>query len=357
MALLKKYYTKKGEKRYKALIRMSGHPTECATFKRKTDAERWIKKTETAIMEGKYFKSSAVKKLTFGDMVDRYVKDELPKKPKSVQKQTMQLNWWKDKLGKYLLTSVKPSMIAECRDELLNGKTYRDTKRSPSTVNRYIAALSHVYSKAAGEWEWLDYSPVKKVDKMEEPKGRVRWLDDDERARLLKECEKSKNKHLFAIVVLALSTGMRKGEILNLNWKQVDLKRERIILKDTDTKTKKYRNVPLKDIALNLIKQMSKSKRLDSNLLFAGNHHVKPICIREAWRYALKRAKIEDFRFHDTRHSCASYLIMNGASLAEAAEILGHSSIQTSKRYIHLAEFYKSKTVENMNKNIFKGIK
>ena len=219
MASIDKRISDSGEISYKVRVRLKGYPTQTATFKRLTDAKRWAQQTEAAIREGRHFKTSEAKKHTLGDLIDRYTRDVLPTKPKSQKKQESQLEWWKDKLGAYTLADVTPALISECRDELLKGTTYRGTVRSSATVVRYLAALSHAMGVAVKEWQWIEQNPVSNVRKPSESRGRVRFLDKEERARLLEECNKSSSSYLYPIVVLAISTGMRQGEILNLRWK------------------------------------------------------------------------------------------------------------------------------------------
>ena len=138
----------------------------------------------------------------------------------------MQLDWWKRELGDYRLVDVTPARIAECRDRLRNTPLPNKKKRAPATVVRYLAVLSHAFSVAMKEWGWVDDNPCRKVTKPKEPRGRVRFLDDDERERLLEACRASTSKMLYPLVVLALSTGMRKGEMLGLHWDQIDFARE-----------------------------------------------------------------------------------------------------------------------------------
>lgn len=171
------------------------------------------------------------KKHTLTEMVDRYIENVLPLKLKSTkQGQDSQLEWWKEELGYRLLADVTPALIAECRDKLLAQNTCRGTKRSPSTVVRYLAAISHVFSTAVNEWGWIEHNPVSKVKRPKEPRGRIRFLDDDERVKLLDACKESVNPFLYVIVVLAITTGMRQGEILKLKWKDIDLVRSCAVL-------------------------------------------------------------------------------------------------------------------------------
>ncbi len=351
MAYIEPRKTKDGKTRYRVQINMKGCPSQSATFERKTDAKNWAQQTESAIREGRHFKTVEAKRHTVEEMVDRYIKTVLPTKGEQKTNQKTQLEWWKSRLGDYTLADTTPSLIAECRDELLEGETLRGKKRSPSTVNRYLAALSHCFTIAVKEWEWLDDSPMRKVRKPKEPRGRVRFLSDDERERLLAACKESESHLLYPIVVLALSTGARRTEILTLKWNQVDLQRGQITL--YETKNNEIRSLPLTGHALELIKGLSKVRSIDTDLLFPGKNRKEPINIRWIWEVALKKAEIENFRFHDLRHSAASYLAMNGATLAEIAEVLGHKTLQMVKRYSHLTEQHTSKVVAKMNKQIF----
>lgn len=352
MASIRKRTKKDGSASYRVEIRLKGFPSQRATFSRLTDAKRWTQQTESAIREGRYFKTSEAQRHTAAQLVDRYIADVLPTKPKQAYTQTQQLKWWKSEIGDYVLGDVTPALIAEKRDQLLNEQTKRKTKRSPATTNRYLAALSHAFSIAVKEWGWLEDNPVRKVRKPTEPKGRVRFLSDDERMRLLETSAKSDSPFLYLVVVLALSTGMRRGEIMGLKWADVDFQRGCVTLHQT--KNGEVRVVPIAGHALDELKRHAKVRRLDTDLLFPGKvKQSVPVDITKPWRTALTRASIEDFKFHDLRHSAASYLAMNGASIAEIAEVLGHKTLQMVKRYSHFSESHTANVVGRMNKKIF----
>ncbi len=157
-----------------AEVRLKGYPAQRATFKRKTDAKKWVQDTESAIREGRHFKTAEAKKHTFADLVDRYIKDVLPAKPKQASHQKQQLTWWSEKMGDYLLSDITPALIVQYRDELATGVTPRGAQRTPSTVVRYMAALSHAFTIAVKEWGWLEDSPIRKVTKPTESRGR--WM-------------------------------------------------------------------------------------------------------------------------------------------------------------------------------------
>lgn len=365
MANIEKRTSNTGEISYRVKVRIKGFPAQTATFERRTDATKWAQSTESAIRENRHFKTAEAKRHTLGELIDRYIKGVLSTKPKNARDQVRQLEWWKEKIGSYALSDISPALIVENRDKLLEGVTVRGTQRNPATVVRYMAALSVALTHGVKELGWLDDSPMRKVTKPKESRGRVRFLSDDERIRLLKTCKESSNPYLYPVVVLALSTGMRQGEIMGLTWDVVDLNRGRAILHET--KNGERRAVAITGHALEELKELSKVRRIDGKLLFPSKEKPpqkpqkttqekkpkKPMDLRTPWETALNKADIQDFHFHDLRHTAASYLAMNGASLAEIAEVLGHKTLQMVKRYAHLSEGHTARVVESMNQKIF----
>ena len=351
MASIKERKDKDGKTTYYVQVRLKGYKPQCAAFQRITDAKKWIQDTESAIREGKHFKTSESKRHTLAEMIDRYIENVLPSKVGSIQKQTAQLGWWKEQIGHKLISDVTPSLIAEHRDNLLKGITCRGGPRSPSTVVRYMAALSHAFTIAVKEWAWVEDSPLRKVMKPKESRGRVRFLSEDERKRLLTVCKDSPHPFLYTAVVLGLSTGMRYSEQMTLHWSDVDLFKCRIILQKT--KNGERRAIPIKGLALQLLKELEQKRHVVSTLLFPGRDPQFPAKLRSVWARAMLEASITDFRWHDLRHSTASYLAMNGASLAEIAEVLGHKTLAMVKRYAHLSESHTANVVANMNEKIF----
>jgi integrase len=253
MASIRKRSNKNGTTSYRVEIRLKGFPPQRATFKRLTDARKWEQHTEAAIREGRYFKVSEARKHTLAELIDRYTKEVLPKKPKQIRSQKQQLAWWKEAIGTHSLADITPALITQGRDKLMIETMKNGSPRSPATVNRYMAALSHAFTIAINEWGWLEDSPMRKVKKPTEPRGRVRFLSDEERKRLLTACKESDNSYLYPVVVLAIYTGMRQGEIMGLTWDVVDLDQGRITL--FDTKNGEIRVVPLVGIALEVLKE------------------------------------------------------------------------------------------------------
>jgi integrase len=343
--------TPEGKPGYRVKIRLAGTPTQSATFTRLTDAKRWAQSTETAIREGRYFKSAVAKKHTVAQLIDKYIAEILPTKPPHAQTQRYQLIWWKQQLGHLTLADLTAPEIGKCRDKLLAHEFRPGKTTTPGTVVRYLAALSHALSTAVKDWEWLDDSPMRKVRKPKEPRGRTRTLSKAEIQSLLAACKSSKNRHLYLIALLAVSTGMRLGEILTLKRAQVHIEKRRLIL--NHTKNGDQRAVALAGPALTGITDLIKTLGNPDDLLFPGRCANKPTEIRKPWNNALKRAGIVNFRFHDLRHTASSLLLESGASLGQLAEVLGHRSLSMVKRYSHLSESHSAKLVATMNAGLF----
>jgi integrase len=269
----------------------------------------------------------------------------LPRKsPGSARTQASQLAWWQAELGPLQLLEVTPARVVACREQLAE-------THAPATVNGYLAVLRHAYTVAVTEWQWLETSPLERVRRLQEPPGRGRCLTEEERQRVLEACDASPNRFLAPVVVLALSTGARKQEILGLTWADIDLRRATVTFQHT--KNRLRRTLPLTRRALGEIQQLAKVRRLDTLLLFPRRDGRHPIDLRAAWARALQAADMHDFRFHDLRHSAASYLAMHGASLVEIAAILGHCTLQMVQRYAHLAEGHTAGVVARMNAALF----
>jgi integrase len=339
--------------KWKGIVRITGYPTLCQTFDRKTDAQKWAEATESDLRRGRHVDTTDMRRRTLGQLIDRYVEAVLPRKPKSAKKQQGQLRWWAEHYGKYTLAQLKPQLLAEARDKLLSEVTYRGKLRSPATVKRYLAVLSHAFTVSVKEWGWLESNPMQRVTKPSEGKGRIRFLERHESDALLDACKASSSPHLYGVVLLALSTGMRQGEILGLRWREVDLERDCILL--THTKNGERRAVPLVGQVLEMIRSHSQVRRLDTDLVFPGRfrpgQEAKRASIRTAWDKVIHDLGIEDFRFHDLRHTAASNLVMNGATLVQVAEILGHKTLQMVKRYAHFNVDHTREVLRSMNAN------
>lgn len=338
---------KNGRKRILVCVKCAGMKRRYATFDSMEKARSWAAKTESDMRQGKLKLSSAADHHTAGETIQRYIDQVLPtksKKQRYPKLQKAQLLWWKHRIGVYTLSNLSQSVLAACRDELALG-------RSPATVNRYIAALSHVFTIAMKEWEWLDSSPITRLRKLKENRGRLRFLSDQEREALLDACRQEYRKPLYLIVVLAISTGARKQELLSLQWRDVDFDRNQIIVQET--KNDERRALFIYGSAHSLLWQHHKLIR--SAYVFPDRSGKNPVNIDREFKRACKAAKITDFHFHDLRHTAASYLAMNGATHSEIAEVLGHKTLNMVKRYAHLSKTHTANVVAAMNAKIFGG--
>jgi len=345
VATIDKRQDSDGKPVYRVRVRHKGTPPQTASFTKLSDAKKWAQVTEGAVLEGRHFPSTKPTRHTLAEALDRYEKEVLPHKGAHMRyNQPYQLKWWHKQLGPYALTDLTPALIAQYRDTLA-------ATRTPATIRAYLCALSHVLAIASTEWNWLDSSPMPKVRKPKLPRGRVRFLSDEERTHLLTACRGSHNPYLYTVVVLALSTGARRGELLTLRWSDVDLKRKMLTFRET--KNGETRSVPLAGNGFAVLAQHAKVRRLNTALVFPDHTGTRPLGIRGAFDNAVERAGIADFHFHDLRHSFASYLAMNGASLLEIAEVLGHKTLNMVKRYAHLSEAHTRGVVERMNRAVF----
>lgn len=341
--------TKDGGSTFLARVRRRGAKTVTASFARKTDAKRWLLETESGLVDGRYCEQSEDRKHTLAEAIDRYLLDY----PSDVIRRN-HLELWKKEIGYLLMSAVSPVVISDTLAKWKREPNRRGERRGNSCLNRYISSLSVFFTTAWREWGWAHRNPVREVRRLKEPRGRVRYLSDDERKRLLAACETSYCPFIKLVVVLALSTGMRKSEIRYLRWSDVDIDQGFIILQKT--KNNERRRVAVCGLALQLLRQSSKVRRIDTDFLFPGTKSAKnnePIEITKAWYDVRLRSGLNDFVFHDLRHSAASYLAMNGATPLEIAEVLGHKSLDMVKRYSHLAESHVAGVVERMNQKIF----
>ncbi len=350
MAHIAKSTTKRGEPRYRVFIRRRGMKTVTKQFRRKTDAKRWASRTEAAIDEGRFFPKTEAEKRTVGELVERYIEEIVPERPdRDRPKVTNQLRWWTQNLGPLLLSDLKPALIAKQRDRLAKGKALCGRPVGPATVNRYLAVLSHACTLATKEWGWLQDNPVRRVRRLKEPSGRVRFLSEDERTHLLEACQASHDRRLYPLVLMAVSTGARWGELSALRWREVDLQRGYAVIEHS--KNGDRRSLPLAGPLLEVLQEMAKVRRIKTDLVFAGPagtvHFPKRV-----WVKALAEAEVEDFNFHDLRHTAASYLAMSGASLMEIASVLGHRTLAMVKRYSHLSEQHTAEVVARMNRRM-----
>ena len=271
------------------------------------------------------------------------------------------LAWWAARLGERTVTSITDDDVFVALEDLATqpARRYagrdadgrrvyraRAQKRSPATINRYHVALAALFTWAIKRrrvpkaWE----NPCRKIERQPESAGVVRFLSDAERERLLAACKGSKWDQLYLLVLLAITTGARRGELFALRWRDVDL--ERACADVCTRKNGEPKVLPLVPAAL---EELRRVQGAPSALLFASRLKPGvPYNFEEAWRAALKASRIAKFRFHDLRHTCASYLAQNGASLLEIADVMGHRQLAMTRRYAHLTVDSKASLVNRI---------
>ena len=345
MAYIRTVKRKKGTI-YKAEIRLQGHTPLYQTFDRLSDAQRWVEDTEKTLRSGGYVGETAPTDMTFAKALDRYeLEVSSQKRPNTKAREITSANKLRKNFTGLSLKEITPAQVAAFRDKRL--KTV-----GPSTVQKDLALLSHLYTIARTEWALEVTNPVAAIRKPAKPDGRLRLLSKDEARHLLETCKKSRNEKLYSYVQLLLHTGMRPSEGAGLTWSQVDIDARIIDL--TITKTKP-RRVPLTIKAIEILldimpEQCNRNQPIFLAEKISSTVRRRPnLFFRRAFDNAIKKAKIADFHMHDLRHTAASYLLMAGVDLRTLADILGHSTMQMVQRYTHLLDDHKLKAVDRIS--------
>ena len=283
--------------------------------------------------------------------------EKLGEKPKRLWDEAC-IRWLQENQGKKSLDSdkIKIRLLPELRGLLLEDMT-RDLIHSVvnrktcsgSTKNRYFALIRAILNKCVNEWDWLDKAPKLKLHK--EPKKRIRWLYPEEAQRLVNALDSL--PYMQHLVIFSLATGLRQANVLNLKWEQIDLKRQVAWIYPDQAKAGKAIGVPLNHTAMQVL--MDRPHVSDYVFTHSKGARVKSISSR-VWREALDRAGIADFRWHDLRHTWASWLVQNGTPLAALKEMGGWESVEMVQRYAHLAPEHLSQHARLIDSSMPPGI-
>jgi len=223
--------------------------------------------------------------------------------------------------------------------DLEKHKVVRIEEVSQSTVNRELTCIKHMFNMAV-EWGYLKNNHLRIVRNFKEPPGRLRYLTNTEIEQLVNACA----DHLRPIVITALNTGCRRGEILNLTWADVDLENRFITIRKS--KNNEIKIIPLNDVLYGVL--VSLPKNGNSQPVFAGTDGKPYVDIKRSFATALKKAGIKDFRFHDLRHTFASQLAMAGVDIRTIQELMGHKDIRMTLRYSHLSDAHLREAVRKL---------
>ena len=332
MAYIQKVRRKK-DVSYRVYIKKAGVKRVSKTFDTKRLAVQFINSIESE--RSKLVSYSNTKLQTkLSTVIDNFLSNKY--KGSRLKDEKKKLDFWAKHIGNKQVRDVVKSDISTTLSHLPKQLTN-------ATINRYKAAISVVFSYACREYDLPD-NPVRHIRSLPENNARIRFLSDDERSRLFEACRTSDWDKLYLLVLLAITTGARKGELLSLRWCDVDFDRQTAFI--STTKNGQPKVLPLTN---SVVVELSKFKDQEPALIFNSEITTdKPFCFYKQWKKALLSADIKDFRFHDTRHSCASYLAQSGASLLEIADVLGHKQIQMTKRYAHLCIDHKQKLIDKV---------
>ncbi len=322
----------KGGVVYLALVRLKGFRPVSKTFPTADEAIAWAAATKGTLRgeRGRGQTRIDLPKLTLSSLIREYLADPAIKVLRSYETYHDRLDWWVARYGVERVLDVNVAVLREARERLTPG-------RAPATVNRHLAAMRTV-------WNWGRTAGLVPSDRtwparlmLPEPKGRTRYLADDELKRLLAEA-KARGPTEHAMVVVSLATGVRQGELLRLTWADVDFERARA--KVLLTKNNEARAVHLPPVAIEALRAIRRQSVVSARQCFldpVGEPYRKDT-IHHWWNVVRNRAGLTDFRWHDLRHSCASFLAQKGATLLEIGSVLGHKSPTVTLRYAHLVQ-------------------
>jgi len=329
MATIQKLMNKKGVS-YRVQIRRKGLPNIFKTFTSKKDARLFVLKIEESESNHRAFSS----RMTFNELTESYLTNEyLGTKP---QQQRSRLNHWLNHMGSLPINDIGKDDISSGLDKLSN-------ELSNSTINKYKKLVSVVFNYGIRELGLTD-NPTRYIRSLPEKKGRTRYLSDNERKRLFKACRDSKWDKLYLLVLMAITTGARRGELLSLRWNSLDIDKQTAYV--LTSKNGEPKVLPLTQ---SVIKELQRFNLNDDSLIFASEIKPnKPYFFYKQWKRVRDEAELVDFRFHDLRHTTASYLAQNGATLLEIADVLGHKQIEVTKRYAHLCIEHKSSLINRV---------
>ncbi len=292
------------------------------------DAENALAAIKADILREEYrFKKD--RKIRFEDFAKEYL-DYAKINKRSWLRDECSLKRLLPHLGDLLLSKIAPHHIEKYK------KSRLDDGINPSTINRELACLKHMFTIAERLGKFEGKNPVKEVNFLQERKRVMKILDRDEIGRLVYAA----TAPIKPIIIMALNTGMRKGEILNLRWNDIDFIEHYIYLKKT--KSNVMRKVPMNSVINDMLNKIER----DGDYVFANPETGLPYTdIFHQFKAACEDAKINDLRFHDLRHTAASLMVMGGVDLVTVKEILGHSTIEMTMRYAHPTPENKRKAV------------
>jgi integrase len=304
--------------------------TQC---RNKKEAQGVLASIKTKIVEGKFFNKTQKQKLPFKVVAERVLEYQRAMKRRSVEQfHRHYTNHLITYFGKKFLDEIGTQEVERYRLERSEGV-------SPATVNRSLAVLKRIFNLAI-KWDLIDRNPVRFVEFLKEPEGRLRFLSKVEQAALLGQCKGD----IYDIILVALRTGMRRGEVLGLRKSDLDFERELIFVSKSKTdKTRQLSMIPEVKVLL-----QRRAFGLTEETHIFRNKQGQPLrSCDDSFASALSRAGIKDFHFHDLRHSYATDLISAGVDIFTVSKFLGHTDPKiTARVYAHLSPEYRRSEME-----------
>lgn len=296
----------------------------------KVDAKQFHDKFKAELWKNRFLEEKPKK--TWIEAVMRWLTESQHKR--SLDDDRSHLRWLDKHLRGYCLDQITRDLIDDVAEKKLEQGV------TPATVNRMLEIVRAILRKAEREWGWLEKAPAIRMRKVDT--RRIRWLTQEEAARLLQELP----KHLADLARFSLATGLRKSNVTNLKWCDVNLAKRHALIHPDQAKTKKAIPVPLNSTAMDVI-QKQVGNHPQFVFTYGSNRIIQ--CNTKAWRKALKRAGIKNFRWHDLRHTWASWHVQNGTSLQELQQLGGWTSFEMVLRYAHLSSDHLKEAAERIN--------
>ncbi|MBL6734964.1 MAG: site-specific integrase [Shewanellaceae bacterium] len=306
------------------------------TFKTKKEAQLFLARLTADSSLLNSITNTTLKKLPFNQAVEDYQIQDTSKDPS------------KNGRFKHWVAVFSDTPVGEVtRLQIKHELTRLSTTFKPATLNRYKAAIAALYTYLSHEYD-IDYNPVKGIAHYPENNARTRFLSELECRHLFNSAKKSKWERLYLLVLIAMTTGARRSEVLTLQWQNIDFRQRTAHLHIT-----KNGQPRVLTLTTDCIREMMVYRQAGGYIFPNPSTPTTYFKNFDAhWFKALKDAGIRNFRFHDLRHTCASILAMNGASLIQIADILGHKSITMTQRYSHLCTQHKTQLTDR----VFSGI-
>lgn len=328
--------------KWQVLVRRKGHRPQTKSFFARLDAEKWSRTIESDLDRGVFLDRSTAETTTLGELIDRYLVEVTPGK-KSAKQERQRLLYLKQHFGPLSAATLQSRHIAEWRDKRLK------SGKAGSTVVKEINSLSHLIDTAIKDWGiGLSHNPAHLIRKPKQARGRCRRLDAVEEQYLLTASKTGRSPLLGPLLMFAVETGMRLGELLSLDWYGISIPSRTAIL--NETKNGEERLVPLSTRAIAILHSIPRHLT-DCRVFWTWKQADS---FEHVWKANLKRAKrlyvedcissnrepdqqfLADIRFHDLRHEAVSRLFEKDLNVMEVASISGHKTLQMLKRYTHL---------------------